>query len=32
MPTISAVYGAFAAVPILLLWIYVGWLIVLWAR
>ncbi len=30
MPTISAVYGAFAAVPILLLWIYVGWLIVLW--
>jgi membrane protein len=30
MPNISAVYGAFAAVPILLLWIYVGWLIVLW--
>jgi membrane protein len=30
IPTISAVYGAFAAVPILLLWIYVGWLIVLW--
>lgn len=30
MPTISAVYGAFATVPILLLWIYVGWLIVLW--
>jgi membrane protein len=30
MPTISAVYGAFAAVPILLLWIYVGWLVVLW--
>lgn len=30
IPTIAAVYGAFAAVPILLLWIYVGWLIVLW--
>jgi membrane protein len=30
MPNISAVYGAFAAVPILLLWIYVAWLIVLW--
>jgi membrane protein len=30
IPNISAVYGAFAAVPILLLWIYVGWLIVLW--
>jgi membrane protein len=30
MPTISAVYGAFATVPILLLWIYTGWLIVLW--
>jgi membrane protein len=30
IPTISAVYGAFGAVPILLLWIYVGWLIVLW--
>jgi len=30
MPTYSAVYGAFAAVPIFLLWIYVGWVIVLW--
>jgi membrane protein len=30
IPTISAVYGAFGAVPILLLWVYVGWLIVLW--
>jgi membrane protein len=30
MPTYSMVYGAFATVPILLLWIYVGWLIVLW--
>jgi membrane protein len=29
MPTYSAVYGAFATVPIFLLWIYVGWLIVL---
>ncbi len=29
MGTFSAVYGAFAAVPILLLWIYLGWLIVL---
>ena len=30
MPTYSMVYGAFATVPILLLWIYVGWVIVLW--
>lgn len=30
IPTYSAVYGAFAAVPIFLLWIYVTWVIVLW--
>ena len=30
MPIYSTVYGAFATVPILLLWIYVGWVIVLW--
>ena len=30
VPTFSTVYGAFATLPILLLWIYVGWLIVLW--
>ncbi len=29
VPTYSMVYGAFATVPILLLWIYVVWLIVL---
>lgn len=29
VPTYSMVYGAFATVPILLIWIYVAWLIVL---
>ncbi len=29
IPTYSMVYGAFATVPILLLWIYVAWVIVL---
>jgi membrane protein len=29
VPTYSVVYGAFAAVPIFLIWIYFGWVIVL---
>jgi membrane protein len=29
MPGMSAIYGAFAAVPILLLWIYILWVLVL---
>jgi len=29
VPTMSAVYGAFATVPILLVWIYVAWVVVL---
>ena len=29
VPTYSAVYGAFATVPIFLLWIYLGWVIML---
>lgn len=30
VPTYSLVYGAFATAPILLLWIYIAWLVVLW--
>jgi membrane protein len=29
VPTLSVVYGAFATLPILLVWIYVAWLVVL---
>lgn len=29
VPTYSVVYGAFATLPILLVWIYIGWVIVL---
>ena len=30
VPTYSMVYGAFATLPILLIWIYMAWIIVLW--
>ncbi|WP_237170230.1 YihY family inner membrane protein [Pandoraea thiooxydans] len=29
-PTYTAVYGAFAAIPIFLLWVYLSWLVTLW--
>ena len=29
VPTYSVLYGAFATLPIMLIWIYVGWVIVL---
>jgi membrane protein len=30
VPMYSVVYGAFATLPILLVWIYIAWLVVLW--
>lgn len=30
VPTYSTVYGAFATLPIFLVWLYFGWVIVLW--
>jgi membrane protein len=29
VPTLTSVYGAFATVPILLIWVYLGWVVVL---